>query len=150
MTLPPIEFQGRHHAPYPEMTSWIGPNSLWSSVSPAVGGGQALAKLTLPKRSLVCSWPVGWMHWSAGPQTPANGAFHSHASNDWCSFVSAFFRFFPQAHFAMLLQLAVRFYGKEFVFSPLALSPSQWSFFLTSLASSSWWPLAIKVIDIAT
>lgn len=32
------------------------------------------------------------MQWSAGPQTPASGAFHRHASDDWCCFVVCIFQ----------------------------------------------------------
>lgn len=68
--------------------------------------------------------------------TLAGGAFHSHALNDTrCFSVVRIFQILPQGHFAMLLQTAVQFYGKEFVF-PHTVPNSGQQFFLLPLGQA--------------
>lgn len=115
-----IEFGGGPITFYPEMTSWIGPNSLWPSVSTGSGSVSRVGtcKIDASERSLIC-----WCQMqSKDVQDGCNGLLACKLQSvvlfvvmlqmtQDVSLLSAFFRFFPQAHFAVLLELGVKFFG---------------------------------------
>lgn len=90
MILLPIEFWGEPNAFKPDMISWIGPNSLWPTVSTAWGCGSGVGPCKTNASERASIWLVpnaeqrasGWMQRSAGLSTPASGTFNGYASND--------------------------------------------------------------------